>query len=151
HRTQRGDHLEASAPLPVRLDMNAEPQALLVDLDRRGGGDERLPNEAISLVTEQHATVGDAAVELTLLGQRVLDLEQIGEIRTGGDANVEVDRRVAVVQDREVFVEAIADLALTADGKIRVDINRARSRDEKELRAEILQVVGRQYIRTLTI
>ena len=44
-----------------------------------------------------------------LLLQRVLDLEQVGEVAAGLEPDGEVDRLVVVVQDRQLLVEAVAD------------------------------------------
>jgi hypothetical protein len=56
-----------------------------------------------------------------------------------------------VVQDLELLVEAVADGALTDDRQLRVDIDRAGSRHEEEVRLEVVEVVGGERIQTVSV
>lgn len=51
-----------------------------------------------------HAFVG-----LALFLERVLHFEQIGEVRSRLDANVQLHRLGAVVQDRNVLAKSVVD------------------------------------------
>ncbi len=104
-----GDDVEPGRPLAVRLDRRREREAVLVDLRRSRGRDQRRPAVGVALVAEpQHAAALDPGHVLPLLGERVLDLEEVGEVAAGLDPDGQVDRLVLVVQDRQLLVEPVA-------------------------------------------
>ena len=55
--------------------------------------------------------------------ERVLDLEQVGEVARGLDADGEVDGLVVVIEDRQLLVEAVADRPLADHRELRVDVD----------------------------
>ena len=78
---QRRDDLEASAPLGVRFDPDAERDALLVELGlTRGRADPRLADVALARVAQDEAALLDVLRARPLLLHRILDLEQVGEV-----------------------------------------------------------------------
>src|SRR4029079_103456 len=78
--------------------------------------------------------------------QRVLDLEQVGEVGVRLDPDREIRRLVAVAEDRELLVEAVTDRPLQEDRQLRVDVDGAGGRDEEEARLEVLEVIGREGV-----
>ena len=96
------------------------------------------------------AALDRARVRPDLL-EGVLDLEQVGEVAIGVDADREVDGLVGVVEDRQLFVEAIADGALADDRLLRVDVHGARPGNEEEARLEVLEVIRRQRVESLAV
>src|SRR5262245_66109874 len=84
-------HLDLRRPESLRLEMNAEAQPGLVDLRRRRADDARPASEHFALVRQGQTSVpvdvtGDRSL---LLHSLVLDLEKVGEVRVGLDADVE--------------------------------------------------------------
>ena len=112
---------------------------------------QRLADVGLALVAEHQTAVVDPAVVLALLLERVLDLEQVGEVAVGLDAHGQVDRLVVVVEDRELLVEAAADGALADHRQLGVDVDGAGARDEEEARLEVLQVVDRERVEPLAV
>ena len=88
-------------------------------------------------------------VVLSLLFERVLDLEEVGEVAAGLDTDGEVDRLVVVVEDRDRFMEAVADRTLADHRELRVDVDRPRAGHEEEARLEVLQVVDGERVEPL--
>ena len=86
-----------------------------------------------------------------LLLQRVLDLEQVGEIAGGLHADLEIDSLLVVVEERELLVEAVAHGPLADHRQLGVDVDGARARDEEEARLEVLQVVGGERVQALAV
>ena len=138
------DHVEVGGPRSLGLDLDLEGQALLVQLDGSGRGDGGHPFERLPAVPEHEAFLVDLRVVAPLLDQGVLDLEQVGEVAGGIDANGQVGRLLVVVQDRELLVEAVSDGPPADHRELRVDVDGARARDEEETRLEVLQVVDRE-------
>ena len=103
-----GRHAQLCRPDPVRLETDPEGQAGLVDLRRRRRRDRRRPPEHLALVGEHQTAVLHPTRVAALLLERVLDLEQVGEVAPGLEANPEVDRLLVVVEDRQLLVEAVA-------------------------------------------
>src|SRR5262249_13950451 len=95
--------------------------------------------------------VADRRLVGALLLERVLDLEQVGEVGAGLDADRHVDRVVLVVQDGQLFGEAFADRPLADLGYLRVHIDGSRSGNEEEPRLEVLQVVRRERVQALAV
>jgi hypothetical protein len=84
---------------------------------------------------------------LALFAKSVFDLEQVREVRRGLDVEVELERLSGVIEDDQVFVEALADPALAHDRERGLVVVRFRRRDEEELRREVVDIVGRENIR----
>ena len=112
-------------------------------LGRRRGGDRRLALEGLALVAEHELAVLDPRVVGPVLLERVLDLEQVGEVAGCLDADLEVDGLALVVEDRELLVEAVAHGPLADDRQLGVDVDRARPGHQEEARLEVLEVVDR--------
>jgi hypothetical protein len=146
-----GDHVQVGGPLAVRLDVHPEREPGFVHLARRRRRDPRLTVERLALVAEHQTVALDAAVVGALLLQRVLDLEQVGEIAGGLHADLEIDRFLVVIEERELLVEAVAHGALADHRELGVDVDGARSRHQEEARLEVLQVVGRKRIEALAV
>jgi hypothetical protein len=79
---------------------------------------------------------------LTLLGKSILDLEQVGEVRSSFEVEVELERFGGVIEDDDVFVEAIPNRALAHDRERGLVVRRFRRRHEEELRREVVDIVG---------
>ena len=142
---QRRDDLEAGAPPGVRFDPDAERDALLVELGLAGGrADPRLADVALARIAQDEATFLDVLRARPLLLHRILHLEQVGEVGARLHAHLDLDRLAAVVHDRQVFVEAVADEALPQNRDGRVGVDRPGSAHEEELRGGVLDVVGRE-------
>ena len=85
------------------------------------------------------------------LRERVLHLEQVGEVARGVDPDLEVDGLVQVVEDRQLLVEAIAHGPLADDRQLGVDVHRAGAGNKEEARLEVLQVVDRERVELLAV
>ena len=115
-RRARGrHHVEAGLPPPVGRDLDRERHALLVDGRGLARRDERLAHELLAPVAEHEAVGTDLAVQLAGLLQRVLHLEQVGEVGGGVDAQPYVHRFRRVVEDDHVLVQAVAHRAAADD------------------------------------
>src|SRR5262245_30679048 len=84
-------HLDLRRPESLRLELNAVAQSGLVDLRRGRADDARLEAEHFALVRQGQLSVpvdltGDGS---TLLHILVLDLEKVGKVGLGLDADVE--------------------------------------------------------------
>src|SRR6185503_18531052 len=86
-----------------------------------------------------------------LLLERVLDLEQVGEVAARIEADAQIHGLVGMVEDRQLLVEAVADGAAPDHRQLRVDVDRPGAGDEKEARLEVLEVVDRQRIHPLAV
>ena len=150
-RTGGRDHVEVGCPLTAGLDMSGEGQAVLVDLRRRAGRDRGRTLKRLALVSEHQPLLLDPRGVAPLLLECVLDLEQVGEVAGGIDADGEVDGMLVVIQDRELFVEPVSDRAPADHRQLRVDVHRARTRYEEEARLEVLEVVDRERIQLLAV
>src|SRR5215216_2550889 len=56
-----------------------------------------------------------------------------------------------MVQDRQLFMETVADGTAADHGELGVDVDRSGTRHEEEPRLEVLQVVDRQRIQALGV
>ena len=146
-----GDDVQLGLPGGLGLQPHRERQAVLVHLGRGRRRDGGLSPERLPLVAEHEASAGDPGVVLAFLLQRVLDLEQIREVATRIEANLEPYRLVAVIEDRQLFVEAAADGAPANHGQLRVDVDGARPGHEKEAGLEVLEVVDRERVEPLAV
>jgi hypothetical protein len=135
----------------VRRHRDAEGQAGLVDGSWRRGRDPGLALVGVPAVPEHQAVADDPRLVTALLPERVLDLEQVGEVARGVDADVEADRLVLVIEYPELLVEAIGHLTLADDRERGVDVDRAATRHQEEPGLEVLQVVGRQGGQSLAV
>lgn len=142
--SEPGHHREVGGPLVVCTDGDVEAEAVAVDGRGLGRRDPRLTNERWALVAQHEAFVFHDRLAHSLLRERVLDLEQIGEVACRVDPHREVHRCRAVVQDRQLLVEAVAHGPPPDHREISVDVDGACARDEEELRLEVLEVVDRQ-------
>ena len=98
--------------LPCGSIRTAKVKPVLVDAGRRRGGDDRLALERLAGVLQEQPAVLDPRGVAPDLLERVLDLEQVGEVAGGVDPDRELDRLVLVVEDRQLLVEPVADRAL---------------------------------------
>ena len=110
------------------------------------GRDRGLAPERLALVAEDQRPAVDTGVVGAQLRERVLDLEQVGEVGCGLDPDRQVGRLGAVAEDRQLLVEPEADGALADDRQLGVDVHGARRRDEEEAGLEVLEVVGGQGV-----
>ena len=133
----------------MRLYLLREGEALLVDLHRACRRDPRLARVRVALITEHQTVAFDEVLVRALLLQRVLDLEQIGEVAAGLDPDLHVDRLLVVVQDRQLLAETVADGPLADHRQLGVDVDGAGPRHEEEARLEVLKIVRRQGVETL--
>ena len=118
---------------------------------RRRGGDDGLALEGFALVGQvELAVLHPRCVGAELL-ERVLDLEQVGEIAGSVDPDLEVDGLVLMVEDRQLLVEAIAHRPLADDRQLGVDVDRPGPGHEEEARLEVLEVVDRQRVESLAV
>jgi hypothetical protein len=90
-------------------------------------------------------------VVASLFLERILDLEQVGEVAGRVDADLEAYRLALVVQDPELLVEAVGHLALADNRQLGVDVDGAGGRHQEEASPEILQVVGGQGLQALIV
>ena len=114
----------------------------------RRRGDLGRARERAAVVAERRAcrSARFARVRALLL-ERVLDLEEVGEVAAGVEAHVEVHGLVRVVQDRQLLVEARRHRALPDHRELRVDVDGSGPGDEEEARLEVLEVVDRERVR----
>ncbi len=133
------------------LESNLEGQAALIEPGRSSRGDHRRARERLPLVAEQQLSVLDPTAVLALLLERILDLEQVGEVGRRLDPHSQVDRRVVMVQDRQLFTETTADPPPSDHRQLRVDVDRSGSRDEEEARLEVIEIVDGERIQPLTV
>ena len=134
------------------LDAYLEGQSAFVDPGRCRRRDRRRPPERLTFVPEDELlSTLDARGVGALLLQRVLHLEQVGEVAAGLDANGEVDRLVRVVEDRQLLVEPLADGALANHGELGVDVDGSGAGDEEEARLVVLKIVDRERAQSLAV
>ena len=126
----------------MRLDVYREGEPVLGDARRFAGGDFGLPVERLPLVAQQQPVGLGTGVVFALLLQRVLDLEQVGEVARRRDPHVEVDGLVVVVEDGQPFPEPLPHHALADHRELRVDIHRSGTGYQEEPALVVLQVVG---------
>ena len=153
HRHTRvvGDHAKLGRPPLLGADRHLEGQALRVDHRRLVGSDPRLACEGLPLVTEHQAVVLDDVRVVTLLLQGVLDLEEIGEVRSHLDPHLERHRVGPMIQDGQGLVEPLGHRAPTDDRHVGVDVDRAGPRHQEEACLVVLQVVGRERVEPLAV
>ena len=121
-------------------------EAFRIDVSRLRAANASLAHERVAPVTEDERVLLDAREALALLLQGVLDLEQVGEVGIGVEAEFELDRLGVVIQDSDVLVEAVADRAVAMDGHRWVLVDRSRRRDEEMFRREVLRLVSREHL-----
>src|SRR5215472_16004067 len=95
--------------------MRFKGQSTLIDFTVSRCRDCRLADECFTPVAQDQAVLLDTGVIFSLLGMRVLDLEKIGEVAAGIQANRHVDRFIFVVEERQFPVETIGYGALPYD------------------------------------
>src|SRR5439155_12898710 len=93
--------VDAHVPVAVWGDPDREGEAVLVDLGRLARRDDRLARVRVALVAQHQASIVDARQRGALLLERVLDLEQICEVRPRLDVNGDSGRLTAAVEDRD--------------------------------------------------
>ena len=107
---------------------------------------------SLPLVRQVAASRPRRASRTAELLERVLDLEQVGEVAARRRSRtVEVDRLVLVVEDRQLLVEAVPDRPLPDHRELGVDVDRPGARDQEEARLEVLQVVDRERVELLAV
>ncbi len=99
--------------------------------------DPRLAQEAVSAVAEHQRALVCLAVELALLLERILHLEQVGEVGACFDAQLELDPFAGVIEEGEVFVDAVPDRAPADQREARIAVNGSPRRGEEELGGEV--------------
>ena len=135
----------------MRPDANPEGEPLLVDAGRFRRRDRRRTAEGRAVVAENELAALDSRGILALLLERVLDLEQVGEVAGGVESDGQVDGLVFVVEDREFFVKTVADRAPADHRELRVDVDGPGAGDEEEARFEVLKVVDREWVHPLSV
>src|SRR4030095_485076 len=75
----------------------------------------------------------------------------VGEVAAGFDPDGELRGLVVVVEDRQLFVEAVRHRAMADHRQLGVDIDRAGSGHEEKACLEVLQVIDRQGRNALPI
>ncbi len=145
-RSPSGDDVDIRRPGAVRLDPDAERQAVLIEASLGGRGDDRLAPERLPHVRQVQPSVLDSRLVAADLLERVLDLEQVGEVTGGIDPDRQLGRVGDMVEDRQLFVEAEADGALPDDRELGVDVDGPGAGDEEEAGLEVLEVVRRQHV-----
>ena len=145
------DDVEFRLPLPVRPDLQLEGQTAPVHLRRLRRRDPRRPGERLALVRQDELAVLDVRLVRPLLLERVLDLEEIGEVGFGVDTDRQLDGFVFVVQDRQVLVKAVADGALSDDRQLGVHVHGSSPGHEEEARLEVLQIVLGERVELLPV
>lgn len=145
------DNVELGLPLAVRLDLDLERQAALVDSGGLARRDSRRATKHLPLVPENELPSTNPSGVRPLLLERVLDLEEVGEVGAGLNPNGQVHWFVGVVQDRQVLVEAGAHGPLADHRELGVDVDGPRARHEEEARLEVLQIVDGERTQPLTI
>ena len=135
----------------MRRDADPEGEPVLVDRQIGAGPDAGLAHELAAPVAQHQLVVAHVAIRLALLLQGVLDLEQVGEVGASLDLGGHLDRVGCVVEQDQVLVEAVADVALADYRQARVLVDGAGRPHEKELGREVVDVVGGQRLQRLTI
>ncbi len=148
---QHSDDLKAGPPLTVWLNMHGEAQTVLVDVGPGTGDNPGLAGERFTTIAEHQAIALDPLVEFPLLLERILDLEQVSKVSCRLHAHLEVNGLVFVIEDGHLLVEAVSDGSFANDRQVGIDIDGAGSRNEEELYVEVVEVVRRQNVWTLTV
>ena len=100
----------------MRRDADPEDQTFLGNRDLlTAGPDAGLAHELAAPIAQHQLVLAYVAIELALLLQRVFDLEQVGEVSARLEARGHLQRLGRVVEQDQVLVEAIADVALADD------------------------------------
>src|SRR5215218_4787049 len=81
--------------------MNLEREPVGINLTRFRGGDEGGSNKGVTPVCEPESTVCNVSRVRALLLQGVLDLEKVREVGRGLDPDLDVDRIVGMIEDRQ--------------------------------------------------
>src|SRR5262245_24328151 len=131
--------------------VNAERKTVRVDLRSRGRLDRRRTLERLAPVGQEEPAPSDLLPVLALLGERVLDLEEVREIASRLDPERQVDRLLVMVEHRERLVEPLGDGPPATDGQLRGGVDRAGPGYEEEPRPEVVEVVGRERVEALAV
>ena len=131
--------------------MYHEAQAMLIDVSPGTGSNQGLTDKLVTTIAKEEAITLDTMVKFTFLCQVILDLKQISEISRCLNAHPEIDRLFFVIEDGQFLGKAVPDGSFANDRLISIDIDSAGSRNKEELHSEIIQVIGRQDVRTLPI
>src|SRR5260370_19010832 len=131
--------------------MHHEIQAMLVDVSPGTDSNQGLTNKLVTTIAKEEAITLDTMIEFTFLGQVILDLKQISEVSRCLNAHPEIDRLIFVIKDGQFLGKAVADGSFTNDRLISIDVDGAGSRNKEELHSEIIQIIGRQDVRTLPV
>src|SRR5215467_7015274 len=131
-------HVDAGCPLPMWLDMCSKTQRVFLDTGSGARNDRRFTHEALAAIAEHQAVGFNALVVFAFLGEGIFHLEQVGEIGTHLDAYVEIDSVFGMVENGDVLAETVAHLARADNGEGGIHIDRARRRDQEELRGVVL-------------
>src|SRR5262249_16964350 len=86
----RGDRLQARPPLAVRFQVDPGADAILIEFHWSGRRDPGLAEIQFTAVAKHEAPGLHARETLPLLGQRILDLEEVREVRSCLDPHVKV-------------------------------------------------------------
>src|SRR5262249_28171027 len=136
----------------MRFEVNLEAKSLLVNLSGRARGDLGFAHEALSLVTENKSISIHAPIEFAgPIKFFVLHLKQIGKVGIRFNPHIQVDRRGFVIQNLDVFMKASAHRTLSHDGQWRIYVDGSGAWDQKELRREIIDVVGGQRVGVFSV
>ena len=147
-----GEDVEACRPFTLRRDRETEPDAVGAELGFRGTrGNPRLAHEVLPPVAEHELAVLDAYLVLSLLRERVLDLEEVREVGSDFEEEVELEGLGRVVDDREILVEAVTDGALPKDRERCIVVHGPVRRREEELDREVVDVIRRQDPRQVAV
>ena len=99
-------------------------------------------DKLVAPVTQDEGAFLQATERQALLGQRVLDLEQVREVRGSLHAQDYLPDLRRVIVDIDLFMQAAIQPALADDGDRRIDVGRAGGRGQEELGREVALRVG---------
>src|SRR5215471_10494403 len=108
--------------------------------------DECFPDKVLPLVAQDLAPVSNYLIILSLFLEGVLDFKEIAEVSAKIYTQVNFLLFCAVVENNQVFHEAVADKTATDNGKRGVLIDRSRRRNTEMLSIVILDGVRGQHI-----
>ena len=147
----RRDDVDVGAPAALGLELDRVRESGLVDARASTGRDHRLALEGLASVREHQRVFARPLAIGTLLGQRVLDLEQVGEVARGVDPDLQPDRLLVVVEDGQMLVEAVGDRARADHRELGIDVHGAGAGHEEEARLEVLEIVGGERVQALAV
>jgi hypothetical protein len=133
------------------LEVNVKRHALRIEYRWGTARHPVFADEGLAPIAEHQPAVLDPLVRLTLLRERIFDLEEVGEVGRGLEAKLQVARLGLLVAHQQFLPKAVPGRPLSYEGEVGIDVNRAGPGDEEELGGEVIEVVPGERLQPLIV